>query len=301
MNLRGVDLNLLTVLHAVLEEGHVSRAATRLGMSQPATSSALDRCRHLFGDALLERVGNRMQLTVKAQALRQPLGEVMGDITALLGIEPPPLGELRQAVHIVMADALGLNLGRGLREAVAETAPGINLVLHPWGGGSAAVEQLARGSVDLAVSVLPHLSPASFHAEVVSHERYVVAMRRDHPAARGFDLEQWLGWPHLIVSAQGATRTPVDDALAAIGRTRQVDMVVPSFVLVAELLRGSNLIALVPERALPSAADAAIAAFEPPVPIEGFDVHLAWHRRREQDRGVRHVADAVRRLMGAGG
>jgi DNA-binding transcriptional LysR family regulator len=297
MNMRGIDLNLLTVLHAVLEEGHVSRAATGLGMSQPATSSALERCRHLFGDPLLVRAGNRMQLTAKAEALRRPLAEVIGGIGTLLAIEPPALHDLQQAVHIVMADALGLHLGRRLREAVSLAAPGISLVLHPWGGGSAAVDQLARGTVDLAISVLPPLPPSAFHAETVSHERYVVAMRRDHPAARGFDLDRWLAWPHIVVSARGATRTPVDDAIAAAGRTRRVGMVVPSFVMVADLLRGSDLIGLLPERALPSPADEKIATFEPPLPVEGFGIHLAWHRRREHDRAVRYVADEVRRLL----
>ena len=72
MNLRAADLNLLVVLDALLDEAHVSRAAERVGLSQPAASSALERCRHLFGDPLLLRGRGRMRLTAKAQALRQP-------------------------------------------------------------------------------------------------------------------------------------------------------------------------------------------------------------------------------------
>ena len=73
MNLRSIDLNLLVILDALLDEAHVSRAAAKLNLSQPATSSALDRCRHLFADPLLERGKGGMRLTPKAEALRDPL------------------------------------------------------------------------------------------------------------------------------------------------------------------------------------------------------------------------------------
>ncbi|WP_201273047.1 helix-turn-helix domain-containing protein [Sinorhizobium meliloti] len=72
MNLRSLDLNLLVVLDALLDEAHVSRAADRLGLSQPAASAALQRCRHLFRDELLERGRGTMRLTSRAEALRAP-------------------------------------------------------------------------------------------------------------------------------------------------------------------------------------------------------------------------------------
>jgi DNA-binding transcriptional LysR family regulator len=297
MNLRGVDLNLLTVLHALLEEAHVSRAASRLGMSQPATSSALERSRHLFGDPLLERVGSSMRLTVKGEALRKPLAEVMKRIGELLDVDLPPMSELHQSVHIAMADALGTYLGGALRAALDAAAPGINLVLHPWSGGSGALEKLARGSIDLAVSVLPKADERMFHVEALLEAHYVVAMRHDHPAAACFGLDEWLTWPHIIVSASGVTRTAVDDTLASLGRARRIGMVVPSFLLVPDLLRGSDLIALMPALALSSRAGDDLATFGPPIALEGFSIHIAWHRRRGQDRAVQYVASEVKRLL----
>lgn len=133
--MRGLDLNLLPVFHALIKEAHVSRAAVRLDMPQSAASSALDRCRHLFDDSLLERTGAGMRPTAKAEALRAPLAAAMQRLTGLLDVEPPPLSEVRQAVHLVMADALGVYLGRAVREVVAVAAPRFNLVLHPWSGG----------------------------------------------------------------------------------------------------------------------------------------------------------------------
>lgn len=297
MNIRGIDLNLLTVLHAVLEEAHVSRAASRLAMSQPATSSALERCRRLFDDPLLERSGRTMRLTAKAETLRQPLAEIMAGIGGLVAIEAPSLMDVRQVVRIVMADALITKLAPALHTAVSSAAPGIQLVLHPWSGGEAALHELARGTVDLVASVLPQAIDAAIHAEPVGEVNYKVVMRHDHPAASAFDLDLWLAWPHLIVSAAGAIRTPVDDALAALGRERTVGMVVPSFLLVPQIVGCSNMIALLPSIIVGDSKMPEPVLFEPPLMLTGFTISLAWHRRRNQDRAVRFVADQVRRLL----
>ena len=73
MNLAALDLNLLVALDALLLEANVSRAAMRVGLSQPAASHALQRLRDMLGDPLLVRTGARMELTPRAQALRGPL------------------------------------------------------------------------------------------------------------------------------------------------------------------------------------------------------------------------------------
>ncbi|MFC7553310.1 LysR family transcriptional regulator [Pseudoroseomonas wenyumeiae] len=161
MNLRGVDLNLLVILDALLQEAHVSRAAARLNLSQPATSSALDRCRHLFQDPLLERAGSRMRLTPKAEALRQPLRQVLEDMAAVLEAPAPPLSALQQTVRLVMADHPATLAAPALHAALARSAPGLTLVLLPWLSAAAALEALERGSADLAVSVFPAPAPTS--------------------------------------------------------------------------------------------------------------------------------------------
>lgn len=84
-NLRAVDLNLLVVLDALLAERHLSRAAARLNMSQPAVSHALARLRHLLGDPLFRREGGRMVPTLRAQALAPPLAEALAQIRSVLG------------------------------------------------------------------------------------------------------------------------------------------------------------------------------------------------------------------------
>jgi len=296
MNLRSVDLNLLVVLDALLDEAHVSRAADRLGLSQPAASSALDRCRHLFGDPLLERGRGLMRLTPKAEALREPLKNVLAELSAVLDPPKVDLKTLRQAVRIVMADHPATIIAGPLLERLARSAPGIDLILQPWHSATAALDSLAKGTTDLATSVFPVIDP-SFRRKDLLQERYLVVMRKGHPAAKGFDLDRWLAYPHVLVSGRGEARGALDDALARQGRTRRIGIVVPSFLMVPALLTGSNLIAMLPSRCLPAKPERTFAIFEPPIAVEGFPLHLAWHVRRDQDPGVQHVASVIQDLF----
>ncbi|KFC73363.1 putative transcriptional regulatory protein, LysR-family [Bosea sp. LC85] len=296
MNLRSIDLNLLVVLDALLDEAHVSRAAERVGLSQPAASSALDRCRHLFNDRLLERGRGQMRLTAKAQSLQQPIRDLLAQMTALLDPPQPDLGTLRQTVRVVTAELPPTLLAGGLYSQLARTAPGITLALMPWRGAPEALEGLARGHADLAVSVFPSVE-RDFTRKELLRERYVVAMRKGHPAVQGFDLDRWLAYPHVLVSGRGETFGALDEALSLLGRKRHVGMVVPSFLIVPPLLLDSNLIALLPSRTLPQDAGEHYSLLEPPIPVAGFPLHVAWHRRSDRDSAVQHVAGLIESLL----
>lgn len=297
MNLRSIDLNLLVILDALLDEAHVSRAGAKLNLSQPATSSALDRCRHLFGDPLLERGKGGMRLTPKAQALRDPLKNLLVGIAAVVDAPEESLSDIRQTVRITTADHPGILIAGPLHQALARSAPGIDLVIQPWHGAPAALESLTRGASDIAVSVFPTIDEAAFHRETLLDEHYVVAMRKNHPAAGNFSFERWLDYPHILVSGRGDTRSSLDDQLAALGSIRRVGIVVPSFLMVAPLLDDSDLIAMMPAHTLPQDARGRFHVAPPPIPVAGFPLHLAWHRRRDKDRAVQHVADVLRTVF----
>lgn len=297
MNLRTVDLNLLVILDALLDEAHVSRAGERLGLSQPAASSALERCRHLFGDPLLLRGRGRMRLTAKAQALRRPLREILAQVTALLDPPEPDLTCLVRIVRVMTAELPPALVTGRVYERLRQTAPGLTLAILPWQGAQATLEALAQGRADLAISVFPTID-ADFTRRELLRERYVVAMRGDHPAQDRFDLDCWLAFPHVLVSGRGETHGPLDEALARLGRKRHIGLVVPSFLSVPPLLLASDLIALLPSRTLPPEEADRFAIFEPPVAVEGFPLHLAWHRRSESDPAVQHVARLVEAVLG---
>ena len=297
MNLRGVDLNLLVILDVLLDEAHVSRAAYRLNLSQPAVSSALQRCRDLFGDRLLERGRGGMTRTPLAETLRAPLRSVLAGVETLLDPKEMPLDRIERVVRVTTADDPAALLASPLVEALGRTAPGIALVFRPWLGQDAAIRELLDGDTDIAIAVFDD-KVENLEIRPLLAADYVVAMRRDHPAASGFDLEAWLAWPHVVVSGRGDRRTPLDSRLAGMGHRRRVGLVMPSFQLVPAVLASSDLIAMLPRQTVAAQTHLDLAVFPPPVAVEGFTLDLAWHIRQTRDQAVRHVVEIVRETFG---
>lgn len=296
MNLRSIDLNLLVALDALLDEVHVSRAAMRIGLSQPAMSNALERCRYVFDDELLERGRRAMRLTPKAESLREPLKNVLADVGALLRPQILDLASLRQTIRVLLPDAPPTLVLQPLLTRLAHTAPQLQIVACPWHGASAALESLAQGALDLAVSVFPS-APDSIQKIELFNETYCVVTRKDHPAAQRFSLSQWLKYPHILVSGHGDTTSPIDTRLSLLGYKRTVGFVVPTFSMVPAVLLVSDYISLLPSKCLPLDWEKAFAVFEPPLAVEGFPLHLAWHKRRAQDAAVQHVVALIREIL----
>jgi DNA-binding transcriptional LysR family regulator len=294
MNLRNIDLNLLVILDALLDEAHVSRAASQLGLSQPAASAALQRCRHLFQDDLLERGRGTMRLTPKAVSLRAPLKSLLAGVTNLVGPSDVSLAEIRQTLRISMADYPALFVIAPLLKNLQDTAPGIDLVVQPWHGADAAEVALVDGTTDIAISVFPDTDDDIQREELLT-EHYVVAMREGHPIVDKFDLESWLGFPHILVSGRGDQRSPIDTQLAKLGHTRRIGLVVPTFQMVPNLLRTSEMVAMLPSRVVPVSGE--LHTFATPIPVNSFTLHLAWHRRRANDAALQHVAKLLTTLL----
>lgn len=293
-NLRSLDLNLLVILHALLEERHVTRAARRLALSQPATSNALDRCRHVFDDPLLERVAGEMRLTAKAQSLKEPLSQALLAISTVVETPQAKLTQIRQTVRLVVADQPGLVVMTHLLTKLSASAPKVNLALLPWRSSKDALHRLENGEADIAISTFPALPP-TFHRQEIGYEGYVVAMRASHPAVRKFNVDEWLAWPHIVVSGEGDIRGSLEGVLAQQGKARHVGAVVPNFTMIEPLLRATDMIATTPINCLSDTH--ALAVFEPPIPVPGFSLHLAWHARRDGDLVVKHIIETLRYLF----
>lgn len=298
-NLRAIDLNLLLVLDALLQERSVTRAAGRLHLSQPAVSHALDRLRALFRDPLLERRGTQMVPTQRATELSAQLGRVLTDIQQLVDLPQTPLAQRVQTVRVAMADYPCAVLLPALWTRLQKQAPGISLVCQNWLEGPRELERLQRGDTDLALSLFGDV-PDDICKEKLGVEHYIGVARRRHPLGRTPTLDAFCRYPHVLVSAVGGQRSQLDGLLAAHGHTRRVAVSVGSFLTVPSLIAASDAVALVP-RSLAQLWPPAqgLMRFTPPLPPPPFDIHLGYHRRRADDPGVMAVARCLRAVCRA--
>ena len=279
-----LDLNLLVSLDALLAERHVTRAAARLNLSQPALSAQLRQLRDAFGDPLLVSAAPRgMALTARAEALRKPLREVLDGVHGLLAsgkrFDPP---SARERFRIAATDAIHSVATTPLASRLRVLAPKCELAMHSADLRDVA-ERLAAGELDLLLHT-PRAIPPSLHARKLYDETFLCVLRKDHPAAAGpLDLDTFCALSHAMVSpVGGGFAGAVDDALQAMGRHRSVQVSLNSFLLTPHLIETSDLIATVPAR-LARRWQERLAVLSPPCELPGFSVSMAWHPRAHAD------------------
>ena len=282
MQLSGIDLNLLPVLHALLETRSVKLAATRVNLSSSATSHALARLRETLGDPLLVRAGRSLTLTPRAERLRPRLRQLVEGLDAALRFEDAiDPSTLRRAFRIAANDYVELVVAPALSAEVAATAPGVDL-FHEHLDDTATA--LRSGGADLAIGVLRSL-PDDVATERLLTERFVCLMREGHPASRGrLTPARFAALDHLLVAPRGQPSGIVDTRLAELGLRRRVARTLSSFVVAPFVLVDSDLVLTVAERvAQAHAAQLGLVMRRPPIELPTFGVVAAWHRRHAED------------------
>lgn len=282
-NIRRIDLNLLVVLDALLDERNVTRAAARLGYTQSSVSSMLARLRDVFGDPLFVRAQRGLLATPCALALAAPLKQLLADSQLLLARAAFDPATAEKTFAISSNDYMQHALLTPFIKVLRSEARQIRLAIAPLiieGLGDA----LARGQIDLAVTI-PEFALPDLPSRLLYREHYVVAVRAQHPLAKlpTVNVERFCSYDHVLVSPTGGSfEGPTDRALARLRLRRKVRYSVPSFLPIPELLQTDDLIALVPARLL-RADDKRLAVLKPPVEVPGFDVIAVWHPRVDKD------------------
>lgn len=294
-NLRSIDLNLLVVLDALLLEQHLSRAAARLNMSQPAMSHALGRLRILLGDPLFQREGGRMLPTLRALALVEPLTEAMAQIRSVLG----PEGFDPTAPHmfrLAMSDYGAGLLLPGLMRRLRKEAPGVDLIITQQ-SREAMIAGVADGTLDLALGVFPE-APAALEQQLLLEDHYVCVVDPAHqpPLPHGLTREVYSAAPHAHVAVQGAFATELDMSLKAQGGYRRVTLVLPHWGLAADVITGTDLILTIARRGLPDRVDP-LRQLEPPFPLPSIPFSALYARRRRADPALRWLMERVKDVV----
>ncbi|SCL26979.1 DNA-binding transcriptional regulator, LysR family [Micromonospora rhizosphaerae] len=285
MNLANVDLNLLVALDALLTERNVTRAAARLGMTQPGMSNALGRLRRMLADPLLVRQGRNLSLTPQAEALLDPLAKILSLIQHTLEDRATfdPKKDSR-SFTISASDYATLVLVGPLVRRLAVDAPGVTV--HVFPRAPEAAQLLRSGEVDFVIEPKELMPAAEFPGLQLLGDRWSCAVWVDNvEVEKKMTMETYLRLPHVIYSIGRSLSLP-DRYLQERNIRRRVESSVDSFLLAAFLLKGTSLTTLLPHRTRPYLQVASeIRMLEPPLELPEITEWLWWHPRHDLDPG----------------
>src|SRR5712675_2340775 len=280
MNLSALDLNLLVALDALLLEANVSRAAMRIGLSQPATSHALQRLRDVLGDPLLVRVGARMELTPRAQALRAPLAQALDQVRGLFVPDAFDAARSERPFRLMMPDLAVELLMPPLMEKVTRLAPNVRIDVVPWRGPAIFHAEFAR-TIDLVISIGDAFR--GFHRQRLYIDSDALAVRRDHPAgAKLKKRDAFLAARHVAVVIRGQNEDLIDGWLRSKGIERRIALVVPGYIEALHVAARTDLVAFVPRRLIAALANPLSLITVTPPFDPGIDEQFMFYPTRAQ-------------------
>ncbi|MDP2310872.1 MAG: LysR family transcriptional regulator [Pseudomonadota bacterium] len=293
MNAMHLDLNLLLVLEALLEERSVTRAAARMGLTQSALSHALGRLREHIGDPLFVRGPTGMVPTPRAEALAGPVHEALTTIRGALDSRPFDPSTARGVVRLGTTDYAAFVLVPGLTARLRAEAPGLDL--HVSSIPSEGITELVSGAVDVVITrPLGGDVRGGLYQQVVFEDDFLCVLRAGHPAADRFDLDAFLAWPHVLVAPRGQTGGVVDTVLATRGLARRVAVLLPHFLVAPHIVAGSDAIVTLAARVARRLAEPlGLILRPPPLALPGFTMAMVWHERTHRDPAARWVRERV--------
>jgi DNA-binding transcriptional LysR family regulator len=298
-----IDLNLLVVLHMLLQTRSVTKAAERLGMSQPAVSRSLAKLRLLLNDRLMVKDAQGMSPTRRAEAMSEPLARLLGGIEDFL-LEPkfdPSASD--RVFRIATTDYGALAVLPSFAPRLARDAPKAGIEIVPV--SQDVFRLLTDGQVDVLFYSDNPVS-GSFRMRELFQERFVSLVRSGHPlleaTRRGeteVSLEAFAACSHVLVTIFGGPTGPVDAELARHGLKRRIAVWVPYFATGAAIAASSDLIVTMPSRVAKRLARPFGLVELKTVPlIEPWGYRMLWHERTHGDLGTawfrRLIAESVR-------
>jgi DNA-binding transcriptional LysR family regulator len=297
---KGLDLNLLIALDALLDEKSVSRAAIRTFRSQPTMSGALARLREHFQDELLVSVGRKLVLTSFAESLVLPVRNILDLIDNTVDVArkfSPQAAE--RTFRICVSDFMIELIMPDVALRVARAAP--NVILELVSAANGAADMLENGSVDLLL-VQDTAASRLFYAEIVREEDYVIlgwSGNRHLKAPLGKDEFLRLG---RVAARFGPRRTlsSAEIQLQQFGGNQRIELYSSSFITMPRFLVGTDRIALM-QRTLAEAHARALPLVIRPLPVDLRPMRIALqnHSARAGDTGIEWLKGVIRESIAA--
>ncbi|MEZ4315051.1 MAG: LysR family transcriptional regulator [Polyangiaceae bacterium] len=289
------DLALLVSLDAILQDGSVTAAARRLGLSTPAMSHTLARIRERLGDPILVRSGRGMLLTPRALALKEQVHGVVDEARRTLEPDAPFVAaELSRTFVVHATDYVLTILGAAVDRILREEAPKVCVRFVPNTLDDAAL--LRDQGSDLAVGIYGDL-PQEMRVRQLLTDRFVAVVRKGHPAAgKRWTLEQFARVPHIQVAPRGKPGGYLDDVLRERGLSRTVARAVPYFLTALQLASETDYVLTISERiAKRYEASLGLALLAVPVKLRPYALSLVWHPRVDAEPAHRFLRDVFLR------
>jgi DNA-binding transcriptional LysR family regulator len=286
VKLSAIDLNILVALDVILSERNVTRAAARLGRSQPATSHALSRARDLFKDPLLVRIRGGLELTARARAIAPKIRRLLGELGAVLDDQKNFDPAAIETLNIGATDYVGCVLLPHLVQILRRRAPRLSVRVRSAEGPD-ALDPVVSGLVDVAVGTFPQV-PVGLRAEELFEDEFVCLRRKLRGRARQdgkrMTVDRFAALGHVLVASPSIGQGPVDHALARAGKMRQIAVTVPQFLVAPSIVAETDLVLTTGRRIAGKVASAlGLEVFTPPVSLKPFAVRMIWHPRTEND------------------
>ncbi len=284
--LRQVDLNLLITFAAIAEEKSVTAAASRLLLSQPAVSRALQRARALFQDDLLVRSPNGFELTLRGRKILEELEGLLPRMERLIGAATFDATRDKSQFRISGPDNVCTVVLPQLCRQYGNGRYQVNFEFHPWQSGIA--ELVEHGQLDLVLHIDDGLLPSHFQSERLYREDWICAVAHDSPFGDSLPLKQYLAANHIVVGTYAGVQTIPDKQLAAVGAKRNSRIRVPYFGVALQCLAGTELVLTLTSGLTPVVRrDRKLRLVKAPQELQAFHFLMAWHPRLNTD--PRHV------------
>jgi DNA-binding transcriptional LysR family regulator len=285
MSIEAIDVNLVLVLHHVLVEGSVARAADRLHVTPSAVSNSLARLREIVGDPLFVRNGRTLVPTPGARELAPQVALAVEHLRAILeskrDFRPD---ECTRSFTLASADHIGIlpNIAERFARVLPRASLRVVTLDH-----AVASDGLASGDVDVLLGLPPN-PPPELRSEPAYTDRLVCALwKNGAPKGRNLTLERFLAVRHIEVALQGKHAIDyVDTVLTRLGHSRSIALSVPQFALAASCIVGTPYITMLPaSMAKRLVSSLPIAVYKPPFELPAITILQLWHARTDADPG----------------